>query len=167
MIGSKLQLKSTPFGITLQVENTTLTRPIAIAWHLAPQNLKGNNPLKQAEIQQWIYFAQNEIAPIVGVCSAKAEKSKQERATEILHHLLGALNSTLFTRTYFVGESVSLADIFIYCALLPAYRSLLPPNSRATHRNLTRWFETLRNQPAINKVVGPFELCTGECKKGR
>jgi len=45
-------------------------------------------------------------------------KNNNERAKDELKHILQLLNEHLRTRTYFVGERITLADITIACDLL-------------------------------------------------
>ena len=71
---------------------------------------------------------------------------------------LAALDQFLVTRTFLVGERISLADIGMAVTLLPAFTQVLDQASRSSHRHLTRWFNTIINQEVVVK------LCTKEAE---
>lgn len=55
-----------------------------------------------------------------------------ERAQQDLNRTLAVLNNHLLSRTYLVGERITLADIVVACTLLPAFQfvSALPFDRR-------------------------------------
>merc|ERR1712107_427681 len=73
---------------------------------------------------------------------------------------MNALNSHLLTRTFLVGERISLADISVCCTMLNLYKYVLDPNFRKAYVNVNRWFTTVVNQPNVKAVIGDFTLCT-------
>jgi elongation factor 1-gamma len=137
----------------------------AIAYYLANEQLRGKSIEDQAFVQQWISFADNEILPPactwVFPCMGIMPFNKQasERAQTDLKAALAALNEHLKTKTFLVGERVSLADICCMANLLMPYKWVLDPEFRAGFNNVTRWFLTMVNQPQVKKVVGDFALC--------
>ena len=72
---------------------------------------------------------------------------------------LKALNSHLLTKTYLVGERLTLADISVAMTLLNLYQHVLDPNTRKPFQNVIRWFQTVIYQPESIAVIGSFELC--------
>lgn len=66
----------------------------------------------------------------------------------------------MLTRTYLVGERISLADISVACNLLLLYTNVLEPEFRKPFANVNRWFNTVVNQPNFRAVVGEVKLCT-------
>lgn len=82
-----------------------------------------------------------------------------ERAKEDIKVALNIINAHLLTRTYLVGERISLADIGVACTLLNLYKYVLDPNFRKPFVNLNRWFITLINQPQFKTVLGEVKLC--------
>ncbi|KAF4527998.1 hypothetical protein B566_EDAN012405 [Ephemera danica] len=103
---------------------------------LGNKQLRGNSDLEQAQIQQWISFADSEILPAsctwVFPCLGIMQFNKQstERAKEDVKKCLQVLNSHLLTRTFLVGERVSLADIAVGCTLIHLYQYVLEPAFR-------------------------------------
>merc|ERR1712121_574122 len=73
---------------------------------------------------------------------------------------LKTLNDHLLTRTFLVGERLSLADIAVACTMLSLYTQVLDPEFRKPFVNVTRWFNTIVNQPNAKAVVGQVNLCT-------
>lgn len=82
-----------------------------------------------------------------------------ERAKEDIKLALSVLNAHLLTRTYLVGERITLADISVACTLFNLYTKVLDPNYRKPFVNVNRWFLTLVNQPQFKAVLGDVQLC--------
>ena len=55
-------------------------------------------------------------------------KQNHERAKDELNHILQLLNNYLRTRTYLVGERITLADIAVACDLLLLFQWVCPDN---------------------------------------
>jgi len=138
----------------------------AIAILLANEQLRGVGVDAKTEIQQWISFADNEILPAactwVFPCMGIMAFNKQanERAKADLKNSLAALNTHLKTRTFLVGERITLADICCMANLLLPFKWVLDPEFRAGFNNVTRWFLTLVNQPEVKRVIGDVALCS-------
>ena len=81
-------------------------------------------------------------------------KNPSGRAREELENQLVSLNTLLLTRTYLVGETVTLADVAVACALLPAYQLVLDEPARLKTKNVLRWFKTIAGQPNVKYVIG-------------
>merc|ERR1739838_374228 len=87
-------------------------------------------------------------------------KNATERAKEDIKAALQTLNDHLLTRTFLVGERLTLADIAVACTLLNLYKQVLDPSFRKPFLNVTRWFTTVINQPNAKSVLGSFTLCS-------
>merc|ERR1712198_797750 len=137
----------------------------AIAWAVANEQLRGKSALERAQVVQWMNFADNEILPAsctwVFPCLGimQFNKGNTDRAKEDIKKALGSLNSHLLSRTYLVGERISLADITVCCTLLHLYQYVLDPAFRKAYMNTNRWFTTMVNQPKVKAVIGDFKLC--------
>ncbi|XP_044748072.1 elongation factor 1-gamma [Coccinella septempunctata] len=169
-------------GLCLQESNS-------IAYYVANEQLRGKSDAQRAEILQWMGFAESEVLPsscawifpILGIIKPAANTPEVtqalQRAKEDLKQALVILNNHLLSRTYLVGERITLADIVVFCNLLYAYKYAMDPEYRKPFINLNRWFETLANQPEFKAVIGETELCSkpaqvtscqaagGDCKK--
>nr|XP_042138879.1 elongation factor 1-gamma [Peromyscus maniculatus bairdii] len=82
-----------------------------------------------------------------------------ENAKEEVRRILGLLDTHLKTRTFLVGERVTLADITVVCTLLWLYKQVLEPSFRQAFPNTNRWFLTCINQPQFRAVLGEVKLC--------
>merc|ERR1719308_249289 len=98
------------------------------------------------------------VFPTMGIM--QYNKNATDRAKEDIKAALKTLNDHLLTRTYLVGESVTLADIAVACTLLSLYKQVLDPSFRKPFGNVTRWFTTVVNQPNAKAVLGQVDLCT-------
>ena len=72
---------------------------------------------------------------------------------------LSVLDKVLESRTFLVGNTVTLADIILCCILAPGMKTVFDPAFRAPFPSLCRYFETVVNQPQVAKVMGPVVLC--------
>jgi len=137
----------------------------AIAMFLANTQLKGISKEHQAEVQQWIGFAENEILPpacswvfpILGIMPKNDKEMKTGQAN--LMKALGVLDNHLLKHTYLVGQRISLADIVLTCNLLLPFEHALPvSNLKSEHVNVFRWFKTMINQKQVVSVIGKFKF---------
>ena len=118
--------------------------------------MKGNNSLEEAQILQWINLAEHEIRPAVLalIDTSAAAKPAQNRARQEILNYLDVLNKILLTRTYLVGESVTLADISVVCTLVPVFQRVMDAVTRSKSSNVLRWFNTITPQPNVKHVLG-------------
>ncbi len=88
------------------------------------EQLRGKTLAEQSQVVQWIEYGEREINPtsatLVYPCMGIMQFNKQnnERAKDELKHILQLLNDYLRTRTYLVGERITLADIAVASDLL-------------------------------------------------
>ncbi|XP_047099541.1 elongation factor 1-gamma [Schistocerca piceifrons] len=161
-------LKKFPLGKVPAFESSDghyLTESNAIAYYVANAQLRGQSDLERAQVLQWLGFADSEILPAsctwVFPCIGIMQYNKQatERSKEDVKEALRTLNNHLLTRTFLVGERISLADICVACTLLHLYQYVLDPAFRKPYQNVNRWFNTIINQPQVRAVIGEFKLC--------
>jgi len=163
-------LKKFPLGKVPAFEGsdgTILTESNAIAYYVANDELRGgSDAAARAQVVQWMCMADNEILPAsctwvfptMGIM--QFNKNATDRAKEDIKAALKTLNDHLLTRTFLVGERVTLADIAVACTLLNLYKQVLDPNFRKPFLNVTRWFTTVINQPNAKEVIGAVTLCS-------
>merc|ERR1711970_924425 len=163
-------LKKFPLGKVPAFEGsdgTVLTESNAIAYYVANDELRGgSDAAARAQVVQWMCMADNEILPAsctwvfptMGIM--QFNKNATDRAKEDIKAAMKTLNDHLLTRTFLVGESVTLADIAVACTLLNLYKQVMDPNFRKPFMNVTRWFTTVINQPNAKGVLGAVALCS-------
>merc|ERR1712045_856945 len=144
-----------------------LTESNAIAYYVANDELRGgSDATARAQVMQWMCWADNEVLP--AACNwvfptlgiMQFNKTQTERSKEDIKAALKLLNDQLLTKTFLVGERISLADIAVACVMISLYKQVLDPSFRKPFGNVTRWFNTVVNQPNFKAVSGAVELCT-------
>eukprot|EP00030_Apusomonadida_sp_AF-17_P007291 a775_3252.p2 GENE.a775_3252~~a775_3252.p2 ORF type:complete len:432 (-),score=213.26 a775_3252:37-1296(-) len=141
----------------------------AIAVYLARvanAGLLGASAYEEGLVHAWISWTASEVDlprsawlyPIFGYLPYSAAGLKQAKAD--IAKAMGVMNGYLATRTYLVGEAVTLADIVVACAFLDLMKAVLEAPARAEAPHFTRWFMTIVNQPQFKAVAGATELCT-------
>ncbi|CAD7684320.1 unnamed protein product [Nyctereutes procyonoides] len=113
----------------------------AIAYYVSNEELRGSTPEAAAQVVQWVSFAiatvppaSTWVFPTLGIM--QHNKQATENAKEEVRRILGLLDTHLKTRTFLVGERVTLADITVVCTLLRLYK-----------------------QPQFPAVLGEVKLC--------
>merc|ERR1712051_623380 len=147
-------------------DGVLLTESNAIAYYVGNDEIRGgSDAAARAQVVQWMCMADNEILP--AACTwvfptmgiMQFNKNATERAKEDVKTALKTLNDHLLTRTFLVGERLSLADIAVACTMLSLFKSVLDPAFRKPFVNVTRWFTTVVNQPNVKAVLGQVNLC--------
>jgi len=134
--------------------------------HLTKNHLFGASAFEAGQVEQWVDFASHEIElpasvwvfPIQGKIPDNATAT--QRAKSDIRKSLDILNKHLSTRTYLVGERITLADIVVATSLFRLYELVLDPGFRKSFVNVNRWYLTIVNQPNFQSVVGSVTLCS-------
>jgi len=162
-------LKKFPTGKVPAFETNdgkVLTESNAIAYFLSNAQLRGGNCVyQQAQIQQWINFAETEVVPascawvfpLLGIMPFN--KNAVDQAKKDVTLVLEVLNKHLLANTFLVGERVTLADVVVFSNLLHLYQYVLEPSVRAPFTNVNRWFNTILNQPQVLAVLSKYQIC--------
>lgn len=117
------------------------------------------------QVDAWVDFASHDVElpatlwvyPILGWSSYN--DAVHAKAVEDLHAALATLERHLLSRTFVVGEAVTLADIALVAALFYPFKLVLDGSVREAYPSVTRWFYTCVNQPAFATVLGDVPLC--------
>ncbi|KAJ3388432.1 Alanine--tRNA ligase [Lobulomyces angularis] len=139
-------------------ESSAITQYIA---SLRENNLLGKNARENSLIQQWLNFSENEfealrpvlIFPLLKWCEPSSEPVLTYALSTLKKNLV-ILDKFLLSETFFIGERISLADIFIFSSTLDFFRFYFDDSYKKEYQNLFRWFETMYNQPEVKKIVG-------------
>jgi elongation factor 1-gamma len=181
-------LKQFPFGKVpafVSAEGHALYETSAIAQFVAGDALATSCKYEAALVQQYISLAESEVYPasctwvyptfgaiqfnktvchrwMIGFVSTLVQATA--RAQEDVKRILGVLNVVLETRTFLVGEKITLADITLATAFLQLYQNVLDVAFRAPFPHVNRWFVTLVNQPQFKVLpVFPFISSRSHC----
>lgn len=150
----KIEINSTHKDLTNEImlfegtdgtNDVTLFKNNAIAYFLANDQLRGTTVTEASYIQQWIEFADiNILHSLFNDDSTKIAFSR--------------LDTHLLTRTYLVGERITLADITVACCIVGLY--MMDFNKKLQqYQNTIRWFTTLINQPQFKTFLDNFSFC--------
>ncbi|KIJ64379.1 hypothetical protein HYDPIDRAFT_28820 [Hydnomerulius pinastri MD-312] len=144
-----------------------LTEGAAIARYLANlapnANLLGTTPEDAALVDQWVHFAESEISImnelIFQMVNSYIAYNKAHHTTFAERQLrsLLTLESHLSTRTFVVGERITLADITIASTLSRAVSLTVDAQTRTKLPNTIRHLETVVNQPSLKDVYGEIQ----------
>ncbi|KAJ7493540.1 elongation factor 1-gamma [Mycena latifolia] len=141
-------------------ESAAIARYIA---SLAPKSgLLGKTAEDAALIDQWVHLMETEVDVYTGninglVSGSLSPYTKPIHNTFLERQLRGlyTLEKHISTRTFFVGERITLADIYIAGLLQRACKVTLDTPTRAKLPNLFRHLETIVNQPVFANVFQP------------
>lgn len=137
----------------------------SVASYKEDTQLLGQTKSEAGLVQQWVHFSDNELSPNVGTWIFPIlgfipyNKPAHEKAVDSLRRALSVLDNHLLTRTYLVGECVTLADIVVATALILPYKTVFDKKFRKEYINATRWFVTAVNQKQFKAVIGEVPLC--------
>lgn len=157
----KVPFLETPHGV--------LSESNAIARYLArirrDTELTGRTFFETAQVDSWVDFASHDVElaaslwvyPILGLAKFDAELHKT--AVADMHKALAVVEAHLTSRTFMVGEAVTLADIVLAAVLYNPFRLVFDGAVREAYPCVTRWFYTCVNQAAFAAVLGDVPLC--------
>ncbi|TFK36131.1 glutathione S-transferase C-terminal-like protein [Crucibulum laeve] len=142
-------------------EGVAIARYVA---SLAPNaGLLGHTSEEVALIGQWIHLVETEIDNYTNftrdLCSGTIPYNKPAH-TLFLERQLRAVNTVeqhLSTRTFFVGERITLADLYVAALIQKAVATTLDAAARTKLPNLVRHLETIVNQPTLKEIYGPVQ----------
>ena len=100
----------------------------------------------------------NHVFPILGLMPQNNPDNSAKIQTE-LFRLLEILNGFLKTKTFLVGERISLADISVCFNLILLMERGLLKQDRDKFDYLMRWFNTIVNQKNVKDIIGKIQLC--------
>lgn len=136
----------------------------AIAYYLADDQLRGSSTEQQAQVLQWLSYGATDVYSAVAswvfpaLSLLESTPQNLQRAKEDLKRVFSCLNEHLKTRTFLVGQRLSLADVAVAADLLLAYEHVADEKFRKPFSNTNRWFTTVVNQQHFKNVVGQVKL---------
>jgi len=167
---SKDVLAKSPLGKLpyLETDHGTIYGADAIVRYLArlsKGNLYGNNEFESGLIEQFICMASIDIElpgsvwvyPILGKIPNNANATQKAKGD--IRKCLDILNKHLLSKTFLVGERITIADIVVACSLAYLYMKVLDSGFRKPYPHVTRWFMTVVNQHEAKSVIGDVKLC--------
>ncbi|KAL2819653.1 glutathione S-transferase [Aspergillus cavernicola] len=149
-----------------------LTESIAIAVYVTSQNeettLLGSSKKDYSSILRWMAFGITEILPALGgwfnplIGRAPFNVEAIQKCKEDTLFRMKILDDYLRDRKYLVGETLTLADLFVLGIVQGAFRFFLDPTWRGEHPGVSGWFEHVHSLPIVVDVAGPPALAEKE-----
>ncbi|KAL9591169.1 MAG: hypothetical protein Q9203_000041 [Teloschistes exilis] len=146
----------------------TLTESMAIAIYITSQNEKtsllGKTKQDYASIVRWMSFANIEVLPPIAgwfrpiVGRDPFNKKNVEDSKKAALKAMKVLEEHLWVNTFLVGERLSLADLFAAGIIARGFQFFFDNAWREENPNVTRWYETVCNQPMYSAVTGKLEF---------
>jgi glutathione S-transferase len=139
-------------------ENTSLSESGAIISYLADASpLLPADRLERAQVLQWMFFEQYSHEPYVAVARFIRVFLKQHddprlpEKTAGSYRALDVMEQHLATRTFFVGERYTIADIALYAYTHVADEAGL---DLAKYPHIRAWLKRVRTQPRYVDMPG-------------
>lgn len=109
-------------------------------------------------------FANSEVLPSLGgwfrplIGRDPYNKKNVEDSMKATQLKMKMLEDHLMINTYLVGERLTLADLFMVGIVARGFQFFFDKEWRAEHPSVTRWYETVYNQPIYSAVADKFAL---------
>lgn len=133
---------------------------LAVATLTPNSTLLGSSALDVAQIDQWIHLADTELNAPVGLtkymCTGKLPYSKPTH-THFLQGITRAfatLNTHLASRTFLVGERLTVADLYVAVLAQSAFESVAGAEERKAIPHVVRFVETVIHTPGVESIFG-------------
>lgn len=147
-------------------ESNAIVRYVARLGNANQHGMYGRSAYEQGQVDQWLDFATKEVEPnVLGFVlplTVQTDKYNPEEAKAVeagTKSVLKAMDAILETRTFFVGERISAADVVLFCTVLPLFRNVADAAFRKPYTNVMRWFLTCAAQPQVTGTIGTVALC--------
>lgn len=126
--------------------------------------LLGKTKQDYASILKWMSFANSEVLvslagwfrPLIG--RDPYNKKSVEDSQKATLAKMKVIEDHLLVNTYLVGERLTLADIFMTSMLGRGFEHFFDKKWRADFPCVTRWYETIYNQPIFSSVSEPLKF---------
>lgn len=94
--------------------------------------------------------------PIIGL--DPYNKKNVDEAYKAAMKAINVLEEHLLVHTFLVGERITLADLYTAGMLSRGFEFFFDKKWRSENPNVTRWYETIYNQPIYSSVVGELKF---------
>jgi len=145
-----------------------LSECIAIAVYLTSQNEKttllGKTKQDYASILKWMSFFNSEVLPKLGAWyrpllgKEPYNKKNVEENQKVALKAVSVVESHLLNNTFLVGERITLADLFAVGIIARGFEFFFDKQWRSENPNVTRWYETVYNQPIYSAIAPKYTL---------
>ncbi|WVQ64375.1 uncharacterized protein L199_002538 [Kwoniella botswanensis] len=161
-------LAKNPFGFLpiLELEDGTVLRESgAIAEYLAElganSTLLPSDPKQKVEVHEWQCTADQELLIPGSLANRQLKgdlpynKPNFDGIVKKINERLSVVDNILASKTWLVGERITLADVFVVSALSQLFATVIDGEARAKIPNVIRYFETFVNHPQLLEIFNP------------
>lgn len=126
--------------------------------------LLGKTKQDYASILRWMSYANTEVLPALGgwfrplIGRDPYNKKSVEDSKARAQKAVKTLEEHLLVNTYLVGERLTLADLFTVGIISRGFQYFFDKQWRKENPNVTRWYETVYNQPIYSEVAEEFKF---------
>jgi elongation factor 1-gamma len=112
---------------------------------------------------RWMSFANHEILPALSgffrplIGRDPYNKKSVDDHLKASYKAIDVFEKHLHLNTFLVGERLTLADLFAVSTLSRGFEFLFDKKWRGENPNVTRWYETIYNQPIFFEVAGELK----------
>jgi len=110
--------------------------------------------------ERWLHWESSSLYPaVLGLLSKPADLTVLAHISKILQTA-----DTALAKQDFIGSSLGLADILIWCDLYPVMTDNKAKKSLATLTNVCRWFDSVSKDPRVVTSLAKFGTGIDGCK---
>ena len=142
----------------LEVEGERLFVPAAAAQYILTASGRELETLETLET--WLHWESSSLYP--AVLGLLAKPADQTLLAQIKHLLVRA--DTLLGSQQFIGSSLGLADILVWCDIYPIFTDNKAKKSLASLTNVCRWFDLVAKDPRVVASLAKFGTGIDGCK---
>lgn len=160
--------KLSPFGVLpvlttphANVCGAAAIKAVASAAGCDATQLTGRCPYQRTQIEQYFQIVPLIVQQVVDFKALEQTKATENDKINALNKLVAfvkPINETLVNSTWLLGNTFSIADIYVAFALKDAFARWMGPKKRSELVALTRWFNTVMQQKNVVKVVAEFTI---------
>lgn len=108
-------------------------------------------------VEMWVNYVKDNIWIILEATNTGNEDIKNEAKKDLLN-VLNNLNNHLTFKTFMVGSSITLADLYLCSSLRRAYDLILDVEDIKKYNNVTRLLKLVSNLKQLKTVFGDLKL---------
>jgi len=149
---------------TLETPEGPLYESNAILRYVARMNddskLYGKDDFERALVDQYLDWTALNLEPAASVVQLTVvglipyNKESYEQSLETVKKALRILDDRVKQNKFLVGDSLTIADIHVVSGLALLYRYVFDEKFRKPFHNLTKYYESIANEPNFVKIVG-------------
>ena len=147
-----------------------IAETVAILKYLARQNpesgLLGQSRLQQAQVEQWLAYANCHIGANVELIEntlfgyMETFQDEFNAATSDIKSQIKTLDTRLNGKDWLVGERLTLADLYVAALLTTPYSLTLDAGYLKAMGNVTQWYVKMTTLPSFVEAFGNQKLCS-------